>query len=237
MVLTTKDAEWLVEHYPTLVPSEDLAQIVGELSFSAAYDKENNDFSIIRSTDDNPRGIVLTGTYPLLIREAAAGAGRLPKTLIQTPDYPFSGERHFTVSKTACLCGPSEEVHLMQSGMPISKYIEELVIPFLYGQRYYDEYKEWPFPAYEHNTVGALQSYFQNGDPDTIGITVATIREVSKEDWPRIRAMLVASETPTDKLSCLICAGDNPHSCHPEAWEGFKKLHNDIRALSLSIVE
>ena len=235
MVLTTKDVEWLAEHYPTLVPSEDLSQIVGDLSFSAAYDEDNNDLSIIRSADDTPLGIVLTGTYPLLIK--GGSADRLPKTYVTIENYPRGGERHFTISEAACLCGPSEEVHLIKGGMTIGKYIEELVIPFLYGQRYYDEYGKWPLPAYEHNTVGALQSYYQDGDPDTVGVTVATLRGVAKEDWPRIREMLVADQPPTDQLPCLICAGADPHGCHPEAWEGFKKLHNDLKASGLPVPE
>lgn len=238
VLLTPSEAKWLEDHYPGLKPNEDLTQVAGEISFRAAYDKVSDLFSIIRSEEEVPPGIVLHGDYRVKIEDIIdLGESRwlFPRLSIQDSDFTFSVDRHFSgiEHKTACLFGPSEEARLIAEGYSFLPYLEKHVIPFLYAQKYYDEHGEWPWAEYDHGTSGALHSHLQSGDFTTVGYTLISVK--GGPDWPQIRQMLVSKTPPRGHMPCYCGKSDYIRRCHPETWEALKKFYADFKASNITL--
>lgn len=70
-LLTDTDLTWLRSAYPGLHPNKDSSEVRGVLRFTAAYDVATNGFSIIRSPGDTPPGLILSGSYDVLIKDIA----------------------------------------------------------------------------------------------------------------------------------------------------------------------
>lgn len=234
-VLTSTDAAWLVDAYPSLVPSEDLSTVSGPLTFSAAYEPSSDLFAIIRSAHDNPPGIRFSGTYEILIKELLDQPQQqralLPRLYIQDQSFPFDSKRHFNAGpqRPACLSGPSEEARLIEEGYLFPKFLEELCIPFLYAQSYYDVHGKWPWAEYDHDALGALQSYSTSSCARALFITL-WVNLRGQAVWPRIHAILQSKTLPKGHMACLCQSGRPIRTCHPDVWDGLKKLYADTRA-------
>lgn len=235
-VLTDADAEWLGEHYPGLAAEPDLSRVAGSIKFSAAYDEAANGFSILRAQGRRPPGELLACDYEITICEGtgttSAARTRLPRLLVENAPYTFSADRHCSAGYS-CLCGPSEEVAFAR-GYNFRQYLEELCIPFLYAQSYYSVHGRWPWPAYEHDALGALESYQVSGNDETLRLTIDGVL-VFQPAWSLIRALLTGSGKPFGHMLCL-CGSRKPiRHCHREAWEGLKKLNADVRRLNVDL--
>lgn len=230
-LLPPAERDWLGAAYPKLACNDANTEIRGEITFRAAYDSTSAQFSIVRPHAAEPQGIILSGTYDILIKDVETtekGRCRFPRLYIQDDKFPFCAERHFYVGKGACLCGPSEEAAILKQGYFFQQFLEELCIPFLYGQRYYDIYAQWPWPYYDHDTVGVLQSYLANGNLESIQVTLRSLNIYAT--WPWMRAILTSKKRPKGHMTCFCKKGAPIRNCHPDAWEGLKKLYADVCA-------
>lgn len=231
-LLTDTDLAWLRRAYPDLHPNGDGTEVRGVLGFTAAYDAATNGFSIIRSPGDTPPGLTLSGSYDVLIKDIAdmqAKRWLFPRLYIQDEGFPFSPARHCTVGKSGCLCGSSEEVALLRQGYLFPKFLEELCVPFLYAQAYYDRDGHWPWPDYDHDILGVLQSYLVSGSLESLEFTLWWSLN-GGATWPWIRAILRSKKRPQGHMPCFCEKGAPIRNCHPEAWEGLKKLYADVHA-------
>lgn len=237
VLLTQAELDWLRTAYPTLTPNEDNTEIRGEIAFTAAYDAVSGQFSIVRPNAVEPPGLILTGTYDILIKDVVkmeTGRWLLPRLYLQDEAFPFCAERHFYVGRGACLCGPSEEAAILKNGYFFQQYLEELCIPFLYGQRYYDLHAQWPWPHYDHDTLGALESYLATGSPESIQFTLSWSLN-AYATWPWMRAILSSKKRPKGHMPCFCDKGAPIRNCHPAAWEGLKKLYADVHASGVEL--
>jgi len=237
MLLTSEDATWLRETHPNLVPSENLDEVRGSIDFNAAYDKPTDAFTIIRSTLDRPPGFILQGSYKIHIKDIADFGDKerwlLPRTFIDDLDFPRSLDRHFS-GESACLCGPSEESRLIREGYSFHRYLERLVIPFLYAQTFYEHRDEWPWAEYEHGIIGVFDSYAESGEANAIPLTLALLK--LRKDWPKLHALLRSKYAPKGHMACLCGSGNHIRRCHASTWTGVKRLYADIRENKLASV-
>lgn len=233
-VLTDADVDWLREHYPGLAASSDLSQVAGTISFSAAYDEGANGFSIVRAPGQRPPGEMYACRYEITIGDGA-GVGartRLPRLLVENAPFTWSADRHCS-GGPACLCGPSEEAAFARD-YDFRRYLEELCIPFLYAQSYYSKHGRWPWPAYEHDALGALESYNLSGDETALGLTINGFL-VFQPAWPLLRELLARPAKPFGHMLCLCGSGKPIRHCHSEAWDGLKKLYADVQRLNVDL--
>ncbi len=237
VLLTNAELDWLRAAYPKLAPNDDNTEIRGEIAFRAAYDAASGQFSIARLLAQEPPGLLLSGTYDVLIKDVVTmknGRWLFPRLYIQDDAFPFCAARHFNLGKSACLCGPSEEAALLKQGYFFQQYLEELCIPFLYGQCYYDTHAQWPWPFYDHDTLGVLESYLASGNLESLQFTLWWSLS-GRATWPRMRAILTSRKRPKGHMPCF-CDNHGPiRNCHAEAWEGLKKLYADVRTSGVEL--
>jgi hypothetical protein len=237
VLLTQAELDWVRAAYPKLNPNDDNTELRGEITFRAAYDAASAHFSIVRPNAAEPPGLILAGAYDVLIKDVVKmekGRWLFSRLYIQDQAFPFCAERHFYLGKAACLCGPSEEVAYLKNGYFFQQYLEELCIPFLYGQLYYDLHTQWPWPYYDHDTLGVLQSYYVKGNLESLQFTLWWSLN-GRATWPQMRAILSSKKRPKGHMPCFCEKAAPIRDCHPEAWEGLKKLYADVLAGNVAL--
>ncbi|RIK82250.1 hypothetical protein DCC62_00465 [candidate division KSB1 bacterium] len=234
-MLSKNDVEWLIATYPQLTPNSDGTQVQGVLPFVGAYDKASNKFTLIDPNDSSVHsGIVLFGSYTVSI-EKNTEPDRLPRLYVHDDALLHVADRHFyPATKSACVCGIVEEARFLTEGFDFKKYLEEFVIPFLYGQKYYAKFSEWPWRDYAHDTAGVLESYFLAGAAEFLPMTLKRLRAMTF-DWERVKNILKSSKRPKGHLPCFCKRHDHIRRCHPDAWEGIKRLYEDIHKNNISV--
>src|SRR5207247_4350992 len=151
---------------------------------------------------------------------------------LRVPSVDSSADRHFNqADKSACLCSPFEEGDFLHPNLNLRRYLEELVIPFLYGQSFYSIYKKWPWQEYSHGAVGLLESFADNSDAVDVSECIAKL-QMQKDTWPRIRSALlrgnIKGHTP-----CFCRKSDHIRRCHPQALRGVRLLQARIKMLEI----
>lgn len=226
-MLTKNDFKWLAATYPDLTPNADGKQVRGTIQFIGAYEKEQDKFTLVETGDPTtPEGVVLYGEYKVVIQENG-DPGKLPKLFVRDDTLSHVANRHFyPQDASACVCGVIEESQFIKEGFHFRVYLEELVIPFLYGQKYYNQHRVWPWKEYAHDTAGALESYFFKGTPEFIPVVIQKLRVFP--DWSRVREILLHKNQPKGHLPCFCPKHDHIRRCHPNALQGVRKLYSDI---------
>ncbi|HEY5368350.1 MAG TPA: hypothetical protein VIJ75_05095 [Hanamia sp.] len=239
-MLTDSEIDWLKTHYSTLKPNNDRTELKGVISFTGTYNSDLNNFIVLSDGNENKiGGIVLQGSYKIAIKERKKDDPtglKLPGLYLEEGQIVFSPERHFNViDKSACFCGPIEEELYLEEGFQIQTFLQNLIIPFLYEQLYYDTYdKRWPWGEYGHGTTGVLESYFKTVDLRFIESSLYRLKRDGKL-WPYVRRMLLSKEYVKGHINCFCESGDFIRRCHPEAWKGINKLRKDILELAIVI--
>lgn len=235
-MLTNSEIEWLADAHPRLIPNKAGSEVKGYLEFVAVYekDKAKDGFTLLRPGDIPPTGgVTFSGSYRVHI-VTSKREGRLPSLRVDDKSLPTDQlqlmNRHFYPrDKSACVCGVVEESRLVAQGLNFKVYIEELAIPFLYGQKYFEKHGVWPWKDYAHGTCGALESYFAEGSPEFVASTIQRLTGIPK-DMAKVKAILTSKERPKGHLPCFCDKHDHIRRCHPDAWGGLLKLYNHLRS-------
>src|ERR1700684_1267857 len=64
----------------------------------------------------------------------------------------------------ACLCVKQEERRRFPKGANLPHFIEELVVPYLFGLSHFDDHGKWPWPDFSHGTLGIAEYYAETGN-------------------------------------------------------------------------
>jgi len=173
-----------------------------------------------------PPGLILTGQFIVEIKGAHdRPVSALP--LLYVASVAHSADRHFYIGGAACLCSPLEADEFLRP-FDLKKFLDQLVIPFLYGQLYFDLCSHWPWADYAHGATGVLEAYARIQNPTKAGECVT---EISQDFiWPRIKAALVAKSPLKGHSLCFCGKRNHVRRCHPEAWQGFRRLYEDLKA-------
>jgi hypothetical protein len=177
--------------------------------------------------------------------------------IVASPDYPNSmpslfetGERTAAIATkygivdlrdlhrnpgigTACLCVKQEERRRFPEGAGLSHFIEELVVPYLFGLSHFDEHGKWPWPDYSHGALGIAEHYADAEDApscESIGATLDLLRQ--DVNWRELRRQI---RKPSAMRMC-VCGSRKPISrCHKSVWTGIIKLNGDIQKLGPNV--
>jgi hypothetical protein len=113
--------------------------------------------------------------------------------------------------------------------------LEQLVIPFLYGQSFYSKCHRWPWKEYAHNATGLLESF---DDLDTANVEELRIfldmLAADRDSWPHIRAVLQRNEVK-GHTPCFCPRRDHIRRCHPKALAGLRRLQQLVKRTSLPV--
>ncbi|HEY6252718.1 MAG TPA: hypothetical protein VI685_22405 [Candidatus Angelobacter sp.] len=231
-MLTKNDEEWLRDAHPGLVRSN--SGVAGPVEFTATYNRVTNRFLILGDgVADHVGGVSLSVAFRIRIEERTnKSISRLPAVYVDGVDA--IEERHFCqADKSACLCSPLEEDEFLRPELQFRSFLEQLVIPFLYGQAFYSAHGHWPWVEYGHGAVGLLESYslIQNE-----GRAEECLRQLAQDGrtWPKIRAAL-EQKTIKGHTPCFCPAAAHIRRCHPRAWQGIVQLRHDIRKSAIRL--
>lgn len=133
----------------------------------------------------------------------------------------------------ACLCVKQEERLRFPKGANLPHFIEELVVPYLFGLSHFDEYGEWPWPDYSHGALGIVEYYAEATD-DPSQEAIGSTLDLLKQDicWRDFRKQI---RKPSAMRMC-VCGSNKPISrCHKGVWAGIIKLNADIQKLGLDM--
>jgi hypothetical protein len=233
-MLSQGDEDWLRDFYPSLALAGD--GVAGEIDFTASYDERRNLFFIVpNQSTEKITGMVLSGDFQIRIVD------RTDKTFSQLPALFVDGidpipDRHFSQrDKSACLCNPFDEWDLLEPKFRFPEYLEQLVIPFLYGQVYFSLYRRWPWDEYAHGAAGILEAYSKNRGQGRVEECLRQIK-LDSMNWPGIQAALQQEPYIKGHTPCFCGKLDHARRCHPRALEGARRLQEDLRARNISIL-
>lgn len=233
MELNKTNIQWINENYPNLNVDSSNFIIEGILDFCPGYNSNLNQFRIIYDSDWKSQGwLVLLGKYYINLSFKNNG---LPQLRMKSEEVQITNDRHFNLyDKTACLCGPSEEDNYLKRDITLQLFIEELVLPFLYGQKYYDQFEKWPWHEYSHGILGALESYYFDDDVQSIEFCLEKIKN-DTQVWESFLAFLRKKRKKKGHEPCICGSNKDIRNCHSDAWYGLNKLQDDIKKLKINI--
>ncbi len=223
---------WLRRTYPALVSTGDA--VSGTIDFKASYNRDTNRFLILsHQVPDQTGGMALSGSFEIRIKKRGDDStSQLPTLYVQGID-PIP-DRHVNPADTsACLCSPLEEREFLQSEFQFKVYLEQLVIPFLYGQLFYSSEGRWPWAEYAHGATGILESYSKLSEQNRVEECLRQL--VRDANWPRIRSALQQQPYIKGHSLCFCKKMDQIRRCHPAALEGVRRLQQDLRTLGIPV--
>ena len=231
IMLQPGDDEWLREKYPGLMATGD--GLGGSINFRARYDPTINQFYAIEAGSAEPTGaLILSGDFQIRIEPRSdQSTSRLPALRVENID-PIA-DRHFGADKSACLCSPLEEDAFLQPEFQFRKFIEQLVVPFLYGQVYFSSHNRWPWSEYAHGAAGLLEAYANAKDSARAAECLRLISQDS--NWGRIRSALLQKPYVKGHNPCFCSSGEKARHCHPTALQGALLLQRDLEGQEIAI--
>lgn len=230
-MVNATDLDWLSESYPTLKLTAT-GGVSGPVEFSATYNRQQNMFQILYPGDEDVTdGLSLAGVFNISIEERGEdenSASRLPA--LRVAGITKNADRHISPDDSACLCSPFAEKEFYTPEFDFRAYFEQLVIPFLYGQMYYEKEKDWPWDDYSHGNLGILEAYNQAGNRAAVEECLRQLRR-DTATWPRVRAVLRQRRAISGSTPCICKWHHRMARCHPGALRGLQQLRLDLRSM------
>jgi hypothetical protein len=231
-MLTESDEQWLREQHPALITAR--RSVAGTIDFRANYDHGNNRFLILHGESvSQVEGVTLSGTFQIRIEE------RTDKSTSQLPALYVEGiettpDRHFNQrDNSACLCSPFDEPDFLQPQFQFPIFLEQLVVPFLYGQVYYSSRGNWPWAEYAHGAAGILEAYSKIDDQNRV--EECLLQLVQDSSWSRIQSALRQEPYIKGHTPCFCTNMDQLRRCHPRALEGVRRLQQHLKTRGIPV--
>lgn len=219
------------ELYPGLASVD--GTVTGTITFRASYNREENHFVILSQGSSEPdKAVTLSGLFEVRIEERTdKSLFRLPALFV--PQVEPIPARHFGADKTACLCSPFEEDDFLTPEFQWNPFLDQLVIPFLYGQVFYTAQGHWPWAEYAHCETGILEAYAKLQDQSK---AEQCLRMLSRyPSWPTLRSGLAHKPFFPGHTPCFCGQQRAIRRCHRQALDGALRLQKDVRALGLTL--
>jgi hypothetical protein len=231
-MLTENDKAWLDAAYPELKP--DGQGVSGTIAFNATYDPDTKLFFHLDETETGEaKGKVLFASFKVRIAERTKVAhSALPAVFVDGVETTMG--RHFAQQdKSACLCSPFSEGEYLQPQFNFIKFLEELVLPFLYGQAYYSLEGRWPWEELSHGAMGILESYQASKDRQIFEKCMRLL-QIELKIWRRVLVILRQEAHLKGNMHCFCGSKIRIKDCHPRALEGANRIRRDMKGLGLA---
>ena len=126
---------------------------------------------------------------------------------------------HISTDGTLCLCAPAEAHLYFSAGFALEEYINNLVVPFFYGQSFFERYGTWPWGTYRHGWLGLLESYATVGNdssPQSLLELNRLIESAGESELSkRVYTALLKVTRPHMGGPCICGSGKRFRDCHP----------------------
>jgi hypothetical protein len=134
---------------------------------------------------------------------------------------------------TACLCVKQEEERRFPKGSSLLHFIEELVVPYLFGLSHFDEHGKWPWPDHSHGVLGIVEHYADITDDPSVESINSTLSLLRRDpSWHELRRQI---RKPSATRMCVCGSKRAVSRCHKGVWVGLSKLNADMQKLGLDV--
>lgn len=215
--LNEQDRVWLAERYPNLKISDSNSAIIsGVLQFDMIYEPLNE-----RIQDQ----------YVIEIEMSPGPTSSLPKVKETATRIPKTADRHINPNdEICCLCSSFLEEKWFPDGFKIDIFFETVLIPYFFGQTYFEKYQKWPWGEYSHGLMGLLESYLEIQGPIDRKILERVIGVLrNQKEWPVCLEYLKKKGYIKGHWGCAHDLGKIFRFCHPIALRGLCKIKHDIQ--------
>lgn len=175
----------------------------GKLTFSAQY----NGVSV---EDEYMVEITIPQGYPGILPSAKETGGRIPKDFHKHPD------------ETLCLGSRIEMRIKFRERESLIGFVEDLLIPFLYGFSYREKYGEMPYGELPHGIEGVLKSY-------------QTLFHVNDDLTAIAFLKILADQNYRGHMECPCGSGLKLRNCHGGVVKGLMNYQSAEEYLQESI--
>lgn len=209
------------------IKQESDGVLTGKITLNHKYDD-------IRLTDSFDIRIEVDSEYPSSFPKLSEVGGRTQKIANKYSIRDYRDLHCYAIREagSACLCAPQERRIKFPKGGDICIFIDELVVPYLFGLSYYDQFEKWPWGERSHGALGALEAYadLKETAPEDIAQTLSIIR--LEKNWTEFHKQI----RNTSPFKHCPCKSRKPFSrCHGNAFSGIERLSKDIKALGVNL--
>lgn len=158
---TAEDLATIAARYPQLRLTK-AGTIEGIFDLYAVFDgEERKDTFSVRIAPSHDTGLMPTLTE----------VGGRTATIAAKYGLKNFSDLHQNPGGTACLCVKQDEINRYPKGAGLAHFIEELVVPYLFGLSHFHDNGKWPWPDYSHGVLGIAEYYGDTlGSPSPQGI-------------------------------------------------------------------
>ncbi len=186
-------------------------------------------------------GVELSDTYQIRIELQPSSVSDLP-TVIETEgrikkaaedrNIPIE-DLHTYFDGTACLCIQLAEPSYFPNGFSFRTFIEDLLEPFFYAQRFFEDHNAWPWDAYSHGVLGWLEWYFdqENHSSESTESFLEKLRK--SKGWQSISRELSKKSGVKGHHPCICGSKRKFRNCHKNVLRGLWELQNNLKKFGL----
>ena len=185
-------------------------------------------------------GLVVADTFKIRITARPSHPLRLPslrevggRTQAIATKYGFTDLRvlHHNHDGTACVCVKQEESGKCPPGSDLTVFVENLVVPYLYGLACYDLNQRWPWIERSHGGLGLLEFYADDMSERPLQELVEVVSLIRREpNWKEYQKQI---RNPSGERACLCGSSKGFEHCHSLAWRGVLRLNSEARRRKL----
>jgi hypothetical protein len=223
---TEEELRLTLEKYPKLKQESD-GVLKGEIDL-------NHQFGDVPIVDSFQISIEVDDQYPESFPRLTEIGGRTKYIAEKYKITDYRDLHCYAVKEAgaACVCAPQEKRRKFPKGNDLVDYVNDLVIPYLYGLSYFEKFKKWPWGDRSHGALGTLEAYsdIDQTTVEDITQTLFTIRIEPK--WIDFHKQL---KKPNPKKTCPCKSEKAFGVCHEDAFNGLKKLAEDARLKKVNI--
>lgn len=218
-MLSQRSLDWIRKYQPELKVNEDKSAMEGFIYFRAAYNSNTNQFCLLEDlTKCDSDWLGLEGKFKIKILFSE----RIPTVFF--PELTSNPARHINPDNTACLSAPGVLKLREQNTPDLIQWMETLILPFVYGQEYYEKFKKWPWEEFGHGVVGLIESYLKL-EKSSLEELIDIIEKDSTSKHFKI--LLSKNRYIKGHMRCFCDKGDSIRRCHPNALKAFNKMIED----------
>jgi hypothetical protein len=246
-VLSENEQRWIVAHCPRLgfVGGNPPLRLAGPLDFDCTYAGPWAPDVAVRAAGLDC-SIADAYNVEILLDHSPRAGSSLPLIRVTDDRIEKAMRKHGRSSMTdmhvstdgyICLCTPIDEVLYFSGELGLEVYVSKLVIPFLYGQAFFERYGFLPWKERTHGATGILESYAEaagnRASPSPQAVLDLLMRVNDRYFKPKL-GMLRGPVPPDGGDLCICGSGKRFIDCHPAAYRGMLFLWRDLRASSAS---
>lgn len=224
MKVEPKTREKVILNYPGLEFKEFDGKITleGIFGFKATFNSNNNQYIINPQVEDDytiidryqvTLNIPETDDFPTVFETA----GRIPK----------ESDFHKNKDGSLCLAGPFDSI----DDFPLDKFLDILLLQFLYDQSFNGKFKFWPRGEYSHGPLGLIENYY-----DRLGqisqleeqCFAVFLKYKDNNEYQQYFKLIVSKKRVKGHHPCVCGSGTQYRQCHNKVFRGLWTLQEYI---------